>query len=107
MSFLAARQQPGNRGFDVLPLVGGAEPFPQLAAGDVSQSSRRPSRRSAFRTVLGEHSQSAAVTVAITAPAGAAVLGDMPLRRHHPPSKQAGPSLPILYPGRPWNQPKR
>ena len=35
MSFLSARQQPGNGGFDVLPLVGGAEPFPQLAAGDV------------------------------------------------------------------------
>ena len=35
VSFLSARQQPGNGGFDVLPLVGGAEPFPQLAAGDV------------------------------------------------------------------------
>ena len=35
MSFLSARQQPGNGGFDVLPLVGCAEPFPQLAAGDV------------------------------------------------------------------------
>ena len=35
MSFLSASQQPGNGGFDVLPLVGCAEPFPQLAAGDV------------------------------------------------------------------------
>ena len=28
-------------------------------------------------------------------------LGDMPLRRTMPPSKRAGPSLPVLCPGRP------
>ena len=33
--------------------------------------------------------------------------GDMPRRRHRPPSKQAGPSLPVMCPGRPSNQPKR
>ena len=40
-------------------------------------------------------------------PPGAAVPGDMPLRRHPPPSEPADPSPPVRCPGRPSNQPKR
>ena len=43
----------------------------------------------------------AAVMVTVTALPGATVLGDMPLRRHRPPPKQPGLSLPVLWLGHP------
>ena len=89
---------------------------PSLEARSHFRSSRRvmfsvissPFPPQRLQNRVGEHSKSAAMTVAITAPASAALPGDMPLRRRHrPPAKQAGLSLPALCPERPSNQPKR